>query len=47
MVTGSIGKLHRWSKDVDTTGGMEVMWDEKRKEFNIDPNAVLDERTQG
>ena len=47
MVTGSIGKLHSWSKDVDTTGGMAVMWDEKRKEFNTDPNAVLDERTHG
>ena len=47
MVTGSVGKLHSWSKEVDTTGGMAVMWDEKRKEFNTDPNAVLDERTHG
>lgn len=23
------------------------MWDEKKKEFNTDPNAVLDERTHG
>ena len=23
------------------------MWDEKKKEFNTDPNALLDERTHG
>lgn len=47
MVTGSVGKLHNWSKEVDTTGGTAVMWDEKKKEFNTDPNVVLDERTHG
>ena len=47
MVTGSVHKLHDWSKEVDTTGGTAVMWDEKKKEFNTDPNAVLDERTHG
>ena len=47
MVTGSVGKLHNWSKEVGTTGGTAVMWDEKKKEFNTDPNAVLDERTHG
>ena len=34
-------------KEVDTTGGTAVMWDEKKKEFNTDPNAVLDGRTHG
>ena len=47
MITGSVGKLHDWSKEVDTTGGTAVMWDEKKKEFNTDPNAVFDERTHG
>ena len=47
MVTGSVGKLHDWSKEVDTTGGTAVMWDEKKKESNTDPSAVLDERTHG
>jgi len=40
MVTGSVGKLHEWSKEVDTTGGTAVMWDEKRKEFNTDPRGT-------
>ena len=47
MITGSVGKLHDWSKEVDTTGGTAVMWDEKKKEFNTDPNVVLDERKHG
>ena len=47
MVTGAVGKLHSWSKEVDTTGGTAVMWDEKINEFNADPNAVLGERTHG
>ena len=47
MVTGSVGKFHNWSKKVDTIGGIAVMWDEKKKAFNTDPNAVLDERTHG
>ena len=47
VVTGSVGKRRNWSKDVDATGGTAVMWGEKKKEFNTDPNAVLDERTHG
>ena len=44
MVTGSVGKLHSWSKEEDQTGGMAVMWDEKLKAFNTDPHEVFDER---
>ena len=47
MITGSVGKLHDWSKEVDTTGGTAVMWDEKKQEFNPDPNVVFDERKHG
>ena len=43
VITGSVGKLHDWSKEVDTTGGTAVMWDEKKKEFNTDPHVVLGE----
>ena len=47
MITGSVGKLHDWSKEVDTTGGTAVMCDEKKKDFDTDPNVVLDERKHG
>ena len=44
MVTGTVGKLHSWSKAEDQTGGMAVMWDEMLKAFNTDPHEVLGER---
>ena len=41
MITGSVGKLHDWSKEVDTTGGTAVMWDEKKKGVQHGPKRCI------
>ena len=46
MLSTSIGKLHRWAKGEDPTGGMSVQWDEKAKTFVTDPNKVLAARSK-
>ena len=46
MLSTSIGKLHRWAKGDDPTGGMSVQWDEKTKTFVTNPNKVLAARSR-
>ena len=46
MIDTSIGKLHRWAKGDDPTGGMSVQWDEKTNTFVANPNTVLKDRSK-
>ena len=44
MLDEGVGKLHKWTKEEDVTGGMAVQWDEKRKQYITNANEVLETR---
>ena len=46
MLKESVGKLHKWSKEEDPTGGTAVNWDESTSTFISNPNEVLKMRSK-
>ena len=46
MMSESVGKLHKWTKEEDPTRGCAMQWDEKTNTLITDPNVILKSRTE-